>query len=232
MNHVTVLKIMIEGTASFSYHTFCYPASFTVMGGSKPQVVIEGHGDRREDRIPITGDLLILNGDGAIIAQASYAELLANAVSPKASDHRHHGVNTNLGKTTYPGAGLTAVKVMEGWGADAGFHLFSLMKALVTKYGSNLNWVLGVTNQTDPDNKLQAIVYIPHADNLVQQVIGVVKEDMGVYLGALTTKVLGELNLGVDGSFHGNYGDLKYYRVVTQDDFTFVEIPTPTAFLE
>lgn len=341
MNHVTVLKIMIEGTASFSYHTFCYPASFTVMAGPMPYVAIQPHGDRRGDTIPITGDLLILNGNGDLIAQASYAELIASAttgqqvVNGRSERRKQTGVEhqssldmfrhgelsnpvlfnaleqlyqnkpeakyvvglypeANNGITGYifansavqailhedkwtpgdkfrvmesletssknwlinspnlyfyrakwagrenwtfnlfqsPGttmhsSGLTSASIMHGWGEQAATRLTTLIEALINHYGPNLNWRIGVMDHNAEDNKLHAIVYIPHWDNQVQQVIGIVKEDMGAFIGAMTGKALEELNVGADGSFFGHYGDLKLYQLDPWNNLTFVEAQPP-----
>lgn len=347
MSHVTVLKIMIDGTPSFSYHTFMYPASFTVVAGKHPHVHIESHGDRREDNIPITGDVFIMNGDGALITSASYAELIGRTVPersipcsvralghPKALQGIEPGLYQNVAcpseltnpQTTIaaleylyqtnpdgkfvvglfletvndavgyvfidskvhiilredgwaiaeglkrteamsttsknwminspdlyfyratrqqpglwdynifqlPGTAkmanrLTTDQLMKGWGVEAGKHLACLMSALVIQHGFNSNYLVGVLDSTNQDNTLHAIVYVPDENNKVRQVVGVVKEDMGVFIGALTTKVLGELNIGVDGAWFGHYGDIKLYQAHTSNDISFTEIPVPSS---
>lgn len=232
MNHFTVLKIMIDGTASFSYKTFDYPVSLTVVAGPEPHVLVEGHGDIREHRIPITGDLYILNGNGDQMSSTSYSELLSGPIPSRALEHRHVGINQNLGKTAAAGHNkLYAHQLMEGWGKETADHLSELMSFLVISHGTRLNCVVGVLDHNDENNllctSLRAVVYIPHEDNRVKQVIAVVKDDIGAVIGSLTTKNLDELNVGVDGSYFGHYGELKLYRLTASHDISFVAIPNP-----
>ena len=348
MNHVTIIKMMVGDTASFTYFTYNYAVRFSVVGGEQPVIKIEGCGDIRGEIIPITGDFEILNGQGQLLSRASYNELIKNKLiparssiaahpqvqsaqmsgkyysdllqGPKSVQHmelanrytvaaleyfyqnnpdgkfvvglypeklldqvghvfansvieatiredgwavdeymkRMEAVQTSskgwlinspdlyfyTAKRTSPGQWefslyqspnssknikdrLYASKIMEPWGETAASQLDCLIGGILMHSRSGADYTVAVLDATNPENKLQALVYIPDSDNRVLQVVGVVYQDSGVFLGALTTKVLGELNLAVNGEWFGHYGDLKCYRLVTTDDIAFVEVPTP-----
>lgn len=338
MNHVTIIKMMVGDTASFTYFTYNYAVRFSVVGGTDPIIKIEGCGDIRGEIIPITGDFEILNGHGELLSRTSYNELkknkqvparldqptgkyyseLVGGVNPvehmelknphtvaaleyfyqnnpdgkfvvglypeKLLDQVGHVFANSVIEATIrengwavdeymkrveavqtssknwlinspslyfysakrvapkqwefslyqsPNSGknikdrLYASKIMEPWGETAASQLDCLIGGILMHSRSGINYTVAVLDATNPDNKLQALVYIPDSDNRALQVVGVVYQDSGVFLGALTTKVLGELNLAVNGEWFGHYGDLKCYRLVTTDDIAFVEVPTP-----
>lgn len=337
MNHITIIKMMVGDTASFTYFTYNYAVRFSVVGGTDPIIKIEGCGDIRGEIIPITGDFEILNGHGELLSRTSYNELKKNKQIPARLDQptgkyyselvgrvnpvehmelkNPHTIaaleyfyqNNPDGKFVvglYPEKLLDQVghvfansvieatirengwavdeymkrmeavqtssknwlinspslyfyrakrvapkqwefslyqspnsskidnkvyvnTVMLPWGEKAASELHSLITAILTYSRSSANYTVAVFDPNNPDNKLQAILYIPDSSNRVMQVVGVVHQDSGKVLGALTTKVLDELNIAVNGEWFGHYGDLKLYRLVTTDDVAFVEAATP-----
>lgn len=338
MNHITIIKMMVGDTASFTYFTYNYAVRFSVVGGTDPIIKIEGHGDIRGEIIPITGDFEILNGHGELLSRTSYNELKRNKPVPARLDQptgkyyselvggvspvehmelknphtvaaleyfyqnnpdgkfvvglypeklldqvghvfansvieatiredgwavdeymkRMEAVQTssknwlinspslyfyrakrvapkqwefNLYQSPNSSKNISgkvyASKIMELWGRESESQLNCLISAILIHSRKGADYTVAVFDATKPKD-LQAIVYIPDENNRALQVVGVIYKGTGQVLGALTTKVLGELDLAVNGEWFGGYEDLKCYRLVTTDDIAFVEVPTPS----